>query len=83
MDSSLFFGLIFFFLLVAFVSFIWWIVAVIDAVKRPEAEWAAAQQDRTLWLLGLILGGFIVSPLIATVLYWLIPRPKLDRVRQP
>ena len=83
MESSMFGGLILIILVLAIASFVWWIVAVVDMVKRPEHEWAAARQDRTIWMVGVIVGGLVVSPLIAALVYWFVAKPKLDSVAGP
>jgi hypothetical protein len=67
--------------LVGFIAVPVW--AVIDALRASDAEWAAAGQQRTLWVLLVGLGalcGGIVGTILAIV-YLLTVRPKLLAAR--
>ena len=78
MDSSIFIVFALLILVLALAGLVWWILAIVDMVKRTDGEWASAQQDKTIWLIGVIVGGFFVSPLIAAAIYWFVAKPKLD-----
>jgi hypothetical protein len=70
MAASLLFLLV---LVVPFLAaFVWWLVMLIDALKIPDATWAAAGESKILYVLLMVFVG-----LIGTILYVVIPRPKL------
>ena len=52
-----------------------WIVALVDALRRPSADWHEASQNQLIWV-----GVIILANSIGAVLYWLIARPHLNRV---
>lgn len=58
--------------------------ALIDALTKPAWAWEAANQNRTLWIvvlvLGLICGGLI--GLIAAIIYLTSIRPKVQAAAQ-
>jgi hypothetical protein len=54
--------------------------ALVDAALRPDRQWAAADQNKTLWVLLLAVGLFL--PLVGFVLlvvYLASIRPQLKR----
>lgn len=53
-----------------------WVWSLVDILKRPEPEWKAIGQDRTLWLLVILFVGVLGS-----VGYLLAIRPKFERMR--
>jgi Protein of unknown function (DUF2510) len=53
------------------------IVALVDIVRRPEWQWKLAGQERTLWLLLVILVNFLAIP---SLIYWFNIRKKLKAV---
>lgn len=61
----------------------WNIWAIVDCARRPDHEWQAAGQDKTTWLLLLILVGLVlgfgcgITMIIMPILYMAIPRPRL------
>ncbi len=58
--------------------------ALYDALPRPLEEWAAAGQNRTLWLTLLVLslpGSCLTIGAVLPILYVAIPRPALNRAR--
>jgi protein-S-isoprenylcysteine O-methyltransferase Ste14 len=74
-------GLILLFLLVGLVATVFCIWAVVDAVKRPDHEWAAAGQNKVVWLVVLLGSWFVGFALIAALVYWFWPRPALIRAQ--
>jgi hypothetical protein len=50
--------------------------ALVDLVRRPEVEWITAGQDRMVWVLIVILVGFV-----GPILYLLVARSRLDQAR--
>jgi hypothetical protein len=53
------------------------IVALVDIVKRPDWQWKLAGQEKTLWLLLVILVNFLAIP---SLIYWFNIRKKLKAV---
>lgn len=57
--------------------------AAVDAGRRPDAAWAAAGQNKTLWivlpLVGIVLCGLGV---IAAIVYFAAIRPKVAEAEQ-
>jgi hypothetical protein len=64
------------FLLACLVLPIW---AIVDAVVRTESAWAAAGQNKTLWVVLLVVCTFVVAPLglVLAIVYLASIRPKL------
>ncbi|MBX7161238.1 MAG: DUF2516 family protein [Acidimicrobiia bacterium] len=66
----------------------WNIWAIVDCARRPDYQWAVAGQDKTTWLLLLILVGLVVglgcgvTMILMPILYMAIPRPKLREAAQ-
>lgn len=66
----------------------WNIWAIVDCARRPDHQWAAAGQDKTTWLLLLILVGLVlgfgcgITWIVMPILYMAIPRPRLQAVAQ-
>ncbi|MFN8105146.1 MAG: DUF2516 family protein [Acidimicrobiia bacterium] len=64
----------------------WNIWAIVDCARRPDYQWAAAGENKTTWLLLLILVGLVlgfgcgITMIIMPILYMAIPRPKLKAV---
>lgn len=52
----------------------WWLIVLIEALRRPEQDWAAAGQSKILWVLMMIFLG-----IIGTILYVFIARPAFAR----
>ena len=59
--------------LVAFVLPAW---GIVDAAIRPDNVWSAAQQNKLVWVVVQI-----VVPVIGTIVYFAVVRPKLTAVR--
>jgi hypothetical protein len=49
--------------------------AIVDVARRPEHQWKAIKQDRTLWLVLTLLAGLPCS-----IAYLVAIRPKLDAI---
>jgi hypothetical protein len=49
-----------------------WVVALVDAVRRPQAQWEMAQQNKLLFVLLIIFLGWF-----GALLYAIIPWPQL------
>lgn len=67
------------FLAVAIGSTVMFIVALVDIVKRPDWEWKLAGQEKTLWILLVVLINFFAIP---ALIYWFNIRKKLIAVRE-
>ena len=55
------------------------IVALVDIVRRPDWQWRLSGQEKTLWLLLVILINVLAIP---SLIYWFKIRPKLIAVEQ-
>jgi hypothetical protein len=53
---------------------VFFIIAVVDMVKRPDWQWKIAGQEKVLWLLLVILLNFLAIP---ALIYWFNIRKKL------
>ncbi len=51
-----------------------WLIALIDALRRPTGAWESAGQNQLVWVLVIVLANFI-----GAVLYWIIARPQLQK----
>ncbi len=56
--------------------------AVIDALVRPDSDWMAADQNKTAWVIGLLVGPLVLFPLgiMVSLVYLVAIRSKLGRV---
>ena len=54
------------------------VVALVDLVRRPAAQWASSGHNQIVWVLIVVLVGFI-GPL----LYLLLARPALESAAEP
>lgn len=52
--------------------FVWWLVALIEALKTPSSQWQAAGQSQILYVVLMVLLG-----VIGTILYVAVARPAL------
>lgn len=75
-------GIIIFLLFVLGLGFValsvWWLILLIEAVRIPDAQWAAAGQNKLLQIALMILLG-----VIGTIVYAVTARPELQRVGPP
>jgi hypothetical protein len=75
-------GLVVFFILwgvVAIGSLVFFIVALVDIIRRPDWQWKLAGQEKIVWLLLVILVNFLAIP---ALIYWFSIRKKLMAVEQ-
>jgi hypothetical protein len=70
--SVIFFGFFFVFALPLTIFYLW---ALVDALRTPASAWQAAEQNQLLWV-----GVMIFATVLGAVLYVLIARPKLAEV---
>ena len=49
-----------------------WVASLVDALRRPDSQWKAAGQNKTLFVVLIILTGWL-----GALLYAVIPRPAL------
>lgn len=64
---------------VGIASFVLFVVALVDMVKRPDWEWKLAGQEKVLWILLVVLVNFLAIP---ALIYWFNVRMKLIAVRE-
>jgi magnesium-transporting ATPase (P-type) len=64
-------GILAVFVLIGLVAFVFWVWGIVDAAKRPEAEWARIGQSKALWLVLMVIVG-----IPATLVYVFWPRRK-------
>ncbi|MCP4227119.1 MAG: hypothetical protein GY773_27560 [Actinomycetia bacterium] len=65
------------FVLLLVPRFIFWIWSLLDALRRPDADWEQAGQNKLVWVLVLIFIGFIGS-----IIYLLVARPALENAKR-
>ena len=54
---------------------VFWIVALVDCARRPEAQFRAAGSEKVMWVLVVALAGWIGG-----LIYWLAQRRRLIEV---
>ena len=76
-------GIILFVCAIALAFFAFWVWAIIDAARTPDAAWNQVGQNKMIWILALVLIGLFTGagPVVALV-YFLWPRPGLKQARQ-
>ena len=62
------------YLLIAVPLFIWWLMCLIQALKVSDSTWAAADQNKLVYVLLMIFLG-----IIGTIVYAVVARPALRR----
>ena len=69
-----------FLLLVPFLLLAVW--AVMDALIRPDSEWMAADQNKTAWVIALLVGPVVLFPvgIMVPLVYLVGIRSRLTRV---
>ena len=78
MRFGFFYGLTYLYLLLLpFVVLLAW--ATLDALVRPDSDWAAADQSKTAWVIGLLLGTLTLPPvgILVALVYFFGIRPRL------
>lgn len=60
---------------------------IVDAAPRPDVQWAAAQQNKQLWM-ALLIGSAVLSfccigiaGAVAWAIYWFVIRTKLEEAK--
>lgn len=53
------------------VGLVIWLVALVDALRRPAADWTASGQNQLVWVAVILFANAVGG-----VLYWLIARPR-------
>jgi hypothetical protein len=71
--------LVILYIVLIFGSIAFFIIALIDIVKRPDWQWKLAGQEKILWLLLVILINFLAIP---SLIYWFSIRKKLVAVER-
>lgn len=61
--------------LVFLAGFAFWLWMLIDALRRPTAEWEAADQNQIVHIVVIVVLGFI-----GAIVYALVARPRLQEV---
>lgn len=62
-------------MLVAAAGFVFWVIALIDALRRPADQWEMAGQNQLMWV-----GVIVFANMIGALIYWMVARPQLDTV---
>lgn len=62
----------------ALVSTIVWVWTLVDVLRRPDQQYAAAGQTKVVWLIVVFFGH-----VIGVLLWLLVARPQLQRVATP
>lgn len=62
-------------LVISVVATIWWVLVLVEAVKVPDPAWAAAGQNKLLYVLLMVFLGVLGS-----LIYVLVARPALKAV---
>ena len=57
---------------------VWWVLMLVEALRFPDAQWAAAGQNKVVQVLLMVLLG-----VVGTLVYVLTARPELRRVGPP
>ncbi len=66
------------FIIVGLVALGFTIWGVVDALQRPDAVWAAAGQNKTTWVVLMIVLAFLCGlGWVVALIYFLSIRPKL------
>lgn len=56
-----------------------WIVGLVDALRRPDADWAATGQNKLTWVLFIALSQLAAVGFLLSIVYWVSARPALKR----
>jgi Phospholipase_D-nuclease N-terminal len=67
-------GLFFIIILVFLASMALWLYTLVDVLRRPDQQYAAAGQTKLVWLLVVLLGHVLGS-----IIYLAVARPQLER----
>ena len=58
--------------------FVWWLLVLIEALRTPTSQWAAAGQNQIIYIALMVLLG-----VIGTIVYVAVARPQLRRAGSP
>lgn len=61
------------FAILGLVGLAFWIMALVDALKRPATQWETAGQSQIVWIVVILLASFI-----GALVYWMVARPQLE-----
>jgi len=61
------------FAILALIGLVLWVVALVDALKRPAAQWDMAGHSQIVWVVVILFASFI-----GALIYWLVARPALE-----
>ena len=53
-----------------------WVVALVDAIRRPGDEWRAASQDKFPWVTLILFAGTV-----GALLYWANARRAMEQLK--
>lgn len=62
------------FMVIGLAAFVWWLLRLIEAARIPESAWRAADQNKIVAILLMLLLG-----LLGTIVYSIAMRPSLKR----
>ena len=63
-------------LFLGFAGFVFWVWALVDALRRSDAEWVRADQSKLVWILVMIFLGVLGS-----LIYLMVARPALEEAK--
>lgn len=64
-------------LVIAVLPIVIWIVGLVDALRRPDADWAATGQSKLTWVLVIALSQLAAVGFLLSIVYWVSARPAL------
>lgn len=68
-------GLMSLVMLAGLAGFVFWIVALVDALRRPADQWERAGQNQLIWV-----GVIVFANFVGALIYWLVARDQLESV---
>lgn len=66
-------------LVIAVLPIVIWVVGLVDALRRPDADWAASGQNKLTWVLVIALSQLAAVGFLLSIVYWVSARPALKR----
>lgn len=61
-------------LLLGLAGVVFWLYALVDALRRPKDNWLAAGQDQLVWVMVVVF-----LNLIGALVYVMVAKPALDK----
>lgn len=61
-------------LLLGLAGVVFWLYALVDALRRPKGNWLAAGQDQLVWVMVVVF-----LNLIGALVYVMVAKPALDK----